>query len=80
MIERLVLLSPGAVIQRQEVEDVLNIPARGNSLSKAPSDIWSLVDEFRKAGMGARKIAKILTQKGYEIKYYQIAYYFDKLK
>ena len=76
--ERLVLLSPGAVIQRQEVEDVLNIPTRENSSVKTSSDIWSLVDEFRKAGMGARKIAKILTQKGYEIKYYQIAYHFDK--
>jgi len=80
VMERLVLLSPGTVIQRQEVEDVLNIPTRGNTLLKTPSDIWSLVDEFRKVGMGARKIAKILTQKGYEIKYYQIAYHFDKLK
>jgi PAS domain S-box-containing protein len=80
VVERLVLLSPSPIIEKQHVEDVLNVPNRTNSSLKTDSDMWSLVAEFRKAGMGARKIAKLLTQKGYEIKYYQIAYHLDKEK
>lgn len=80
VMERLVLLSPGETIEKQHVEEVLNFPHRISSPSMASPDIWSLVDEYRKNGMGARKIATILAQKGYEIKYYQVAYHLDKTK
>lgn len=79
VIERMVLLSPGSIIEKTSVENVLLAASRTNT-AKTRSDMWSLVDEFRKTGMGARKIAKILGQKGYEVKYYQIAYYLDKRK
>jgi len=80
VMERLVLLSPGETIEKQHVEEVLNFPHRISSPSMASPDIWSFVDEYRKNGMGARKIATILAQKGYEIKYYQVAYHLDKTK
>jgi PAS domain S-box-containing protein len=80
VVERLVLLSPGPVIERRQVEEVLNVAGRAGAAANAPADMWELVDDFRRAGMGARKIAKILGQKGYEVKYYQIAYYFDKVR
>lgn len=79
VVERLVLLSPSSEIEKQHVKDVLDGP-KANISSKTASDMWSLVDEFHKAGMGARKIAKLLGQKGYEVKYYQIAYRLDKKK
>lgn len=80
VVERLVLLSPCPELKRQHVEDVINVSNQSNISLETPTDMWTLVEEFRKAGMGARKIAKLLAQKGYEIKYYQIAYYLDKEK
>lgn len=80
VVERLVLLSPGPELERQQVEDIINVSNQSKTSLKTPTDMWTLVEEFRKAGMGARKIAKLLVQKGYEIKYYQIAYYLDKEK
>lgn len=80
VVERLVLLSPSPKIEKQHVEDVLNISHQSNTALKTAPDMWALVEELRKSGIGARKIAKLLAQKGYDIKYYQIAYRFDKEK
>jgi len=80
VVERLVLLSPNPKIEKQHVEDVLNISHQSNTALKTAPDMWALVEELRKSGIGARKIAKLLAQKGYDIKYYQIAYRFDKEK
>ncbi len=80
VVERLVLLSPGATIERRHVEEVLNVAHKSGAASQTPADMWALVDDFRRAGMGARKIARLLGQKGFDVKYYQIAYHFDKVK
>ncbi len=81
VVERLVLLSPGAEIGRQQVAEVVNAASKPEAAAAQPAaDVWALVGEFRKLGMGARKIARVLTQKGYDIKYYQVAYRLDKEK
>jgi len=79
-MERLALLSPHSVIDIHAVESAQNAACKTNSRGHTSDDLWSLVAELRKTGMGARKIAKVLTQQGYPIKYYQISYYFDKEK
>ncbi|MDR7865729.1 MAG: sigma 54-interacting transcriptional regulator [Sporomusaceae bacterium] len=81
VVERLVLLSPGAEIGRRQVAEVVNVASKPEAAAAQPAaDVWALVGEFRKLGMGARKIARVLTQKGYDIKYYQVAYRLDKEK
>ncbi|MDT8901570.1 sigma 54-interacting transcriptional regulator [Anaeroselena agilis] len=81
VVERLVLLSPGAEIGRQEVAAVLSVPAKQARVTRPTAgDAWPLVEEYRKLGMGARKIARALAQQGYDIKYYQVAYRLDKAK
>lgn len=79
VLERLVLLSPGAVIDRIALEKALP-PKKRQSVAAniAPKDPWAIVKELRQAGLGARKIAKLLSQQGHDIKYYQIAYRMDK--
>lgn len=79
VLERLVLLSPGNVIDRSALEKAM--PSKKRQLAAtdtAPQDPWAIVQELRQAGFGARKIAKILAKQGHEIKYYQIAYRMDK--
>ena len=79
VLERLVLLSPGNVIDRSALEKALPARKRQTTVTNtAAQDPWQLVQELRQAGLGARKIAKILAQQGHEIKYYQIAYRLDK--
>ena len=81
VVERLVLLSPGTEIGRRQVAEVASGAGKPEAAAaKASADVWSLVEEFRKLGMGARKIARVLNQKGYDIKYYQVAYRLDKEK
>ena len=78
-MERLVLLSPGNVIDRSALEKALPARKRQTTVTNtAAQDPWQLVQELRQSGLGARKIAKILAQQGHEIKYYQIAYRLDK--
>ena len=78
IMERLMLLSPNSLIDRPAVEAAMNATGKATSPGQAPADLWSRVEELRKSGMGARKIAKVLTQQGHPIKYYQISYHFDK--
>ncbi len=80
VVERLVLLSPGAEIVRRQVAEVVNVPNKPCAAANPPADVWALVEEYRKMGLGARKIARVLAQKGYDIKYYQVAYRLDKEK
>lgn len=80
VVERLVLLSPGAEIGRRQVAEVVNVPDKPGAAANPPADVWALVEEYRKMGMGARKIARVLAQQGYDIKYYQVAYRLDKEK
>lgn len=76
--ERLALLSPQAELGRREIETVLSMAGRDSLIDQGKGDLWVLVDELRQRGMGARKIARIAADKGYEIKYWQIAYHLDK--
>lgn len=80
VVERLVLLSPSPVIEKRHVEEVLSVSQKAGAAANTPGDMWALADDFRRAGMGARRIAKVLAQKGYEVKYYQVAYHLDKAK
>ncbi len=80
VVERLVLLSPSPAIERRHVEEVLNVSKTAGVSAQTSADMWALVDDFRRAGMGARKIAKRLGQKGFNVKYYQVAYHLDKAK
>ena len=79
VLERLVLLSPGTVIDRSALEKALPSKKRQRESNKAKQqDPWSIVEELRQAGFGARKISKLLAQQGHDLKYYQIAYRLDK--
>ncbi len=46
-----------------------------NRINKA---IESMINEYYSIGMGSRKIAKELKKNGYEIEYYQVAYFLKK--
>lgn len=78
-LERLVLLSSGTVIDHSALEKALPSKKRQREFNKVKQqDPWSIVEELRQAGLGARKIAKLLSEQGHDIKYYQIAYRMDK--
>lgn len=51
-----------------------------SDLINKSNKIDQMIEELNKNGYGARKIAKILTDKGYNIKYYQVAYKLKTLK
>ena len=37
-----------------------------------------MIDNYRKQGLGPRRIATKMNEKGYDIAYYQVAYYLSK--
>ena len=79
VLERLVLLSSGAVIDHSALEKALPSKKRQREFNKEKQqDPWAIVEELRQAGLGARRIAKLLSEQGHDIKYYQIAYRMDK--
>jgi hypothetical protein len=72
-------LSPGTIIDRSALEKALPSKKRQHEFNNVKQqDPWSIVEELRQAGLGARKIAKLLSEQGHDIKYYQIAYRMDK--
>lgn len=43
-------------------------------------EMYKLIDDLNKKGLGPRRISKELEEKGYNFKYYQVAYYLNKKK
>lgn len=43
-------------------------------------EMYNIIDELSKKGLGPRRISNKLEEKGYDFKYYQVAYYLNKEK
>ena len=69
------------IVTRVGIEDLpFELMGRENAqiLKRINKEIEDLIKEYCSAGMGSRKIAKELKKNGYEIEYYQVAYYLKK--
>ncbi|SHI32596.1 arginine utilization regulatory protein [Dethiosulfatibacter aminovorans DSM 17477] len=67
------------IVDKHTEADNNNIEFVSNLISKT-NKMDQMIEELNKNGFGPRRIAKILTEEGYNIKYYQVAYKLKNLK
>lgn len=60
-------------------DKILNIPLARKKKNRIDNSVIPLIHSLHKEGLGPRKIATKLKEKGYDIEYYQIAYYLKKI-